>query len=79
MDNPEEASPQPVTSTSNNSEGIIGIGITIGALGILCLLLGWAQWMRIEHHVAMIFLPLGALLVVGGGIAAMVGQSRKQR
>ena len=79
MDNPEETSPRAATTSSNNGEGIIGIGITIGALGILCLLLGWAQWMRVEHQVAMVFLPLGAVLVVGGAIGAMVGQSRKRR
>ncbi|MDQ6626762.1 MAG: phage holin family protein [Verrucomicrobiota bacterium] len=78
MDNSEPTSPRPVTP-SNNSEGIIGIGITIAALGILCLLLGWAQWMREVHDVAMTFLILGAVMVLVGGVTAMMGQARKRR
>lgn len=77
MDHPEPA-PQSRT-VSGSAEGIIGIGITIAALGILSLLLGWAEWMRLERHVSMIFLPLGAIMVLGGAVAAMYGQSRKRR
>jgi hypothetical protein len=80
MDNPEETSPPPPASSfSISGEAIIGIGMTIFSLGVLCLLLGWAQWMREVHAVAMIFLPLGAVLVIGGAIGAMVGHSRKRR
>ncbi|MBA3273276.1 MAG: hypothetical protein H0T11_05320 [Chthoniobacterales bacterium] len=77
MDNPEQT-PRPATS-GDSSEGIIGIGITIGALGVLFLMLGWAQWMRVEHTVAMIFLPIGAVALVVGAVIAMMGQSRKRR
>lgn len=78
MENSEPTTSAP-RSPSISAEAIIGIGITVAALGVLCLLLGWAQWMRVEHAVAMIFLPLGALLVAGGAIGAIVGQSRKRR
>ncbi|MBA3881892.1 MAG: hypothetical protein H0X73_04050 [Chthoniobacterales bacterium] len=77
MDNPE---PSPTRRRASASpEGIIGIGITLAAVGILFLLLGWAQWMRVEHQVAIVFLPLGGLLVAVGGLIATLGHSRKRR
>ena len=63
---------------SDSSEAIIGAGITVAALGVLLLLLGWAQWMREVHSASVILCGLGALLVVGGGIVAMMGKSRKR-
>jgi membrane protein DedA with SNARE-associated domain len=65
--------------SSFSAEGIIGSGITIAALGVLGLLLGSAQWMRVEHESAMIFLVIGALLLVGGAVTALIGQQRKPR
>ncbi|HEV8185316.1 MAG TPA: hypothetical protein VGP40_05120 [Chthoniobacterales bacterium] len=79
MENPEPTPLPPPRTVSASSEGIIGIGITVAALGVLCLLLGCAQWMRVEHQVAFIFLPIGALLVAAGAVTAMIGQSRKRR
>ncbi len=79
MENPEPKPLPPSRTISASSEGIIGIGITVAALGVLCLLLGCAQWMRVEHQVAFIFLPIGALLVAAGAVTAMIGQSRKRR
>ena len=76
MDTPEET-PLP-RSSSVSAEAIVGIGITIGTLGVLCLLLGLAQTMRLERDSAVIFLPLGAIMVLGGGIAALMGSFRKR-
>ncbi len=80
MENPEPTPlPPPPRTLSASSEGIIGIGITVAGLGVLCLLLGCAQWMRLEHQVAFIFLPLGALLVAAGAVTAMIGQLRNRQ
>ena len=66
-------------STSDSSEGIIGIGVTIGAIGVLFLLLGWAQSMREVPSAAMILCIIGAVFVVGGIVVAASGKSRKSR
>ena len=29
-----------------SSEALVGIGITVAWLGLMCLLLGWAEYMR---------------------------------
>ena len=78
MSTPEDASRRD-EATSDRSEAIMGAGITAAALGVLCLLLGSAQWMREVHSAAVIFLALGAVLLVGGGIVAGMGRSRKGR
>jgi hypothetical protein len=62
-----------------SSEAIIGIGITVAELGALCLLLGWAEHMRSVPKVAVIWLALGALLVIIGGLAAAFAWSRDRR
>jgi hypothetical protein len=69
----------PSESTSDSSEGIIGIGVTIGAIGVLFLLLGWAQSMREVPAAAMILCIIGAVFVVGGIVVAASGKSRKSR
>ncbi len=77
MNPPEE---QTLTRTSFiSAEAIIGLGITMGAIGVLFLLLGWAQYMREVRDAAFILLPLGAVLLIVGGIATILGQSRKPR
>lgn len=60
-------------------EAIVGIGITIAELGILCLLLGWAERMRSVPKVARIWLVLGAALFLLGGLAAISVGSRNGR
>jgi hypothetical protein len=65
--------------TSDSSEAIVGTGITVAALGVMFLLLGWAQWMREVHSAAVILLALGAVLLVAGGVVAGMGKSRKGR
>jgi hypothetical protein len=54
-----------------SSEALIGIGITVAWLGIMCLLLGWAEYMRSVPKTAWIWLALGVVLVFLGGLAAL--------
>jgi len=77
MNDPEK-SPQagpPVISP----EAIIGIGITVAEFGVLCLLLGWAEYMRSVPAIAWIWLPLGAVMLILGGLAAASAWSKKRR
>ncbi|MDQ3120791.1 MAG: hypothetical protein M3Q89_14705 [Verrucomicrobiota bacterium] len=76
--NPEEPLPA-VRSSSISAEAMIGIGITIGAIGVLFLMLGWAQHMRQVYDAAWILLPIGAVLLVVGGLATLLAQLRKRR
>jgi glucan phosphoethanolaminetransferase (alkaline phosphatase superfamily) len=62
-----------------SSEALIGLGITIGALGLLGLMLGWAQHMRSVPDNAMLWLVLGAGCVVLGVIIAAAARVRKGR
>ncbi len=78
MDNRELTTPPPRTAPVS-TDGMIGIGITVAALGVLCLLLGWAQWMRLEHQIAVIFLAIGAVLVAVGAVTTMTGHARRRR
>jgi uncharacterized protein (DUF58 family) len=55
-----------------SSEALVGIGITLAWLGLMCLLLGWAEYMRSVPKIGLIWLVLGvALVIVGGFIAAL--------
>ena len=60
-----------------SAEAVIGTGVTIAALGVLFLLLGWAQSMRDQHSAAWILLGIGAVMLVVGGLAAGFAQSGK--
>ena len=62
-----------------SSEALIGLGITIGALGLLGLLLGWAQHMRSVQASAVLWFGIGAGMVVVGGMLAAVARARKGR
>jgi hypothetical protein len=79
MDTPDQPQAPLPRTTSISAEAIVGIGITLGALGVLGLLLGWAQWMRLVHDSALAWLITGAVLVLIGVITAVVGQSRRRR
>lgn len=74
MDTPEQPSPR---RSPISNEAIIGTGITVGALGVLLLLLGWAQWMRLERDNAIILLAIGGVLFVVGGLTSLLARSRK--
>ena len=62
-----------------SSEALVGIGITIAALGLLSLLLGWAQQMRSVPNVALIWFVLGGVLTIVGALIAAVARARKSR
>jgi hypothetical protein len=66
-------------SAAISSEALIGLGITIGALGLLALMLGWAQQMRSVPDNAMLWFVLGAACVVLGGVIASAARARKGR
>lgn len=65
--------------SSISPEALMGIGITIAELGVLGLLLGWAQYMRSVPGIAMIWLPLGALLLVIGALMALAARKSRGR
>jgi uncharacterized membrane protein HdeD (DUF308 family) len=62
-----------------SAEALVGLGITIGALGLLALLLGWAQQMRSVPGSATLWLCLGAGMVVLGVILVAAARARRGR
>jgi len=62
-----------------SAEALIGTGITIAMIGVLFVMLGWAQHMREAKEAAWILLPIGAVLLIVGGIAAISGGVTKYR
>ena len=62
-----------------SAEALIGLGITIAALGILCLLLGWAERMRAVEKISVLWLSVGAIMLVLGAIMAVMARSRGPR
>lgn len=62
-----------------SSEALIGIGITIAELGLLCLMLAWAEHLRSVPKIAVIWAALGALLAIAGGLIAAVPRFRVRR
>ncbi|HSH38710.1 MAG TPA: hypothetical protein VK993_07985 [Chthoniobacterales bacterium] len=73
----QSVAPAPASSPTRrmSAEAVIGTGVTIAALGVLFLLLGWAQSMRDEDAAAWVLLGIGAVMLVGGGMAAAFGQA----
>jgi hypothetical protein len=71
--------PSPSETPPISAEAFIGIGITIAGLGVLCLLLGWAQHMRKVPTMGWLWLALGVVLLVLGGVAAAFPRSRSRR
>src|SRR5215213_8665861 len=69
----------PVHPRRMSGEALIGTGITIWAIGVLLLLLGWAQCMREEGESMTILLAIGALLFLGGGVIWMKGSGQAKR
>jgi hypothetical protein len=65
-----------------SSEALVGLGITLGALGLLGMLLGWAQRMRgvpDSGDSAMLWLGVGGTMVVLGVIIASASRLKKTR
>lgn len=69
----------PSKSAAMSAEALIGLGITIAALGFLGLLLGWAQKMRSVPESAMLWFGIGGACMVLGGIIAATARARKGR
>jgi uncharacterized membrane protein HdeD (DUF308 family) len=62
-----------------SSEAMIAIGITIAELGLLSLMLGLAEHLRSVPKIALVWLVLGAVLMVVGGVTAAFAWSRNRR
>ena len=62
-----------------SSEAIIGIGITIAELGLVCLMLALAEHLRSVPKIALVWCALGAVLVIVGGLTAAFAWSRDRR
>lgn len=77
MNTPDE--PPPARASLFTAEAIVGLGITIAALGVMLLLLGWAQVMREVEAAAWILLPIGAVMLVAGGLAAALARPKRDR
>jgi hypothetical protein len=60
-----------------SGEAMIGLGITIAALGVLFLLLGWAQHMRAAHDSVPVLLGIGGVMFVLGLIICMMSKGRR--
>ena len=71
--------PSPSETPPISAEAFIGIGITIAGLGVLCLLLGWAEHMRSVPTMGWLWLALGVVLLVLGGVAAAFPRARDRR
>ncbi|HZE13286.1 MAG TPA: hypothetical protein VE086_05990 [Chthoniobacterales bacterium] len=68
---------RPSENAGMSAEALVGLGITIAALGLLGLLLGWAQHMRSVPESAMIWGAVGGSCVILGGIIAVTGRAKK--
>lgn len=73
-----DENPRPSRGPLLSPEAIVGIGITVAELGILCLLLGWAEHMRAVPAVAWTWLVLGGVLFVLGGLAALSARPKNR-
>jgi uncharacterized membrane protein HdeD (DUF308 family) len=62
-----------------SSEAMIAIGITIAGLGLLSLMLGLAEHLRSVPKIALVWLVLGAVLMIVGGVTAAFAWSRNRR
>ena len=70
---------RPCENAAISAEALVGLGITLAALGFLGLLLGWAQHMRSVPASAMLWCAVGASGVILGGIIAVSARARKDR
>jgi hypothetical protein len=66
-------------SAAMSAEALVGLGITIAALGLLGLLLGWAQHMRSVPESSMLWLAVGGGCVILGIVIAAAARAKKGR
>jgi hypothetical protein len=59
-----------------SSEALVGIGITVAWLGLMFLLLGWAEYMRSVPTISLIWLVLGVAFVGLGGLVTALARSK---
>lgn len=69
---------KPLQKLGISAEAMIGIGITLGCLGLLGLLLGWAQQMRQIPAWATMWFVLGAVFTIGGFLLAAIAGARRR-
>ena len=62
-----------------SAEAIIGTGVTVAMIGVLFVMLGWAQHMREAKEAAWMLLPIGAVLLIIGVIVSVVGGVTKHK
>ena len=70
--------PRPETAAMS-AEALIGLGVTMAALGLLGLLLGWAQHMRSVPESALLWCGVGGVSMALGVIIAATGRAKKGR
>jgi len=71
--------PRPFGIPTISPEALVGIGITMAELGLLCLLLASAEYLRSVPKIAVIWAALGAILVIAGGLIAALPRLRGLR
>ena len=69
----------PARKSSMSAEAMIGIGMTVWALGIMVLFLGWAQHLRQVRDASLTLLIIGAVMFVIGGLVALAGGNKRKR
>jgi hypothetical protein len=62
-----------------SSEALIGIGVTVAYLGLLCLMLALAERLRSVPRIALIWFALGAVLVIVGGLTAAFARPKDRQ
>jgi hypothetical protein len=62
-----------------SSEALVGIGITVAELGLLCLMLALAEYLRSVPKIALVWGALGAVLMIAGGFTAAFAWSKNRR
>jgi hypothetical protein len=62
-----------------SADALIGLGITVAALGLLCLMLGWAEHMRAISKFTSVWFGCGAGLVIAGLLLTALARSRGRR
>jgi hypothetical protein len=71
--------PSQSNAPKTSSEAMVGIGITIAGLGLLCLLLALAQYFRSVHGNASIWLAIGIVLIIAGGLATSAARAKNRQ